>query len=230
MYFTSISSWDSGTYDCKSENQYGQIFSSSIFIDVQYPPKLPSVSVSPSAEIVEGSSVNLTCSTDANPAANYTWYKENEDSPKASGQIFTITDFRPEHSGNYYCETQNTRGRHHSTLHLIVLAGSRKSAAPGLITAIILVVTFLSAFLFIRKKCSCKQLSGPGESPRKIAQQNVGPEYDTVHREPAVQQEDLVYTTVTFSTIQEDPLYSNIRTVQLNRVEEEDVDYTVVKN
>uniref|UniRef100_A0A4W6EJ75 B-cell receptor CD22 n=1 Tax=Lates calcarifer TaxID=8187 RepID=A0A4W6EJ75_LATCA len=59
-----------------------------------YPPKLPSVSVSPSGQIVEGSSVNLTCSSDANPAANYTWYKENEDSPKASGQIFTITDVR----------------------------------------------------------------------------------------------------------------------------------------
>nr|XP_033472412.1 B-cell receptor CD22-like [Epinephelus lanceolatus] len=40
-----------------------------------YAPKLPSVSVSPSAEIVEGSSVTLTCSSDANPAATYTWYK-----------------------------------------------------------------------------------------------------------------------------------------------------------
>ena len=86
-------------------------------------PKLPSVSVSPSAEIVEGSSVTLTCSTDANPAANYTWYKENGDSPKASGQIFTITDFRAEHSGNYYCEAQNRRGRHNSTLQLVVVAG-----------------------------------------------------------------------------------------------------------
>ncbi|XP_038550801.1 sialoadhesin-like [Micropterus salmoides] len=43
-----------------------------------YAPKLPSVSVSPSAEIVEGSSVTLTCSSDANPAAKYTWYKENQ--------------------------------------------------------------------------------------------------------------------------------------------------------
>ncbi|KAG7220292.1 hypothetical protein INR49_018284 [Caranx melampygus] len=84
-------------------------------------PKLPSVSVSPSAEIVEGSSVTLTCSSDANPAANYTWYKEDEDSPKASGHIFTITDLRPEHSGNYYCEAQNTRGRHKSTLNLTVV-------------------------------------------------------------------------------------------------------------
>uniref|UniRef100_A0A3B4YLF0 B-cell receptor CD22 n=1 Tax=Seriola lalandi dorsalis TaxID=1841481 RepID=A0A3B4YLF0_SERLL len=85
-----------------------------------YAPKLLSVSVSPSGEIVKGSSVNLTCSSDANPAANYTWYKENEDSPKASGQIFTIADLRPEHSGNYYCEAQNTRGCRNSTLNLTV--------------------------------------------------------------------------------------------------------------
>uniref|UniRef100_A0A3B4H8Z8 B-cell receptor CD22 first Ig-like domain-containing protein n=1 Tax=Pundamilia nyererei TaxID=303518 RepID=A0A3B4H8Z8_9CICH len=38
---------------------------------------------------------------DANPTANYTWYKEDEDSEKASGHNFTITDFRPEHSGSF---------------------------------------------------------------------------------------------------------------------------------
>ncbi|XP_063739744.1 Fc receptor-like protein 5 isoform X2 [Eleginops maclovinus] len=86
-----------------------------------YAPKLPSVSVSPSAEIEEGSSVTLTCSSDANPAANYIWYKENEDSSKASGQIFTITDFRAEHSGSYSCEAQNKLGRSNSTLYLTVV-------------------------------------------------------------------------------------------------------------
>ncbi|KAA8595416.1 hypothetical protein FQN60_012551, partial [Etheostoma spectabile] len=123
-YFPSISSNYRGNYHCKSENQHGELSYKSVFIDVQYGPKHPSVSVSPSAEIVEGSSVTLTCSSDANPAANYTWYKENEDSPKASGQIFTITDVRPEHSGDYSCEAQNRRGRQSSTLHLIVVAGT----------------------------------------------------------------------------------------------------------
>uniref|UniRef100_A0A667WKD9 B-cell receptor CD22 n=1 Tax=Myripristis murdjan TaxID=586833 RepID=A0A667WKD9_9TELE len=118
-HFTSISSEDTGTYHCQSENQYGQN-STSYFIDVQYPPKVPSVSVSPSGEIVEGSSVNLTCSSDANPAANYTWYKNNEASPKALGQTFTITDITSEHSGEYYCEVQNRRGHHRSTLQLNV--------------------------------------------------------------------------------------------------------------
>ncbi|XP_062291530.1 B-cell receptor CD22-like [Scomber scombrus] len=126
LVFSSIQSSDSGEYYCTAENQLGKTTSEYISIDVKYAPKLPSVSVSPSAEIVEGSSVTLTCSSDANPAANYTWYKENEDSPKASGQIFTITDVRPEHSGNYSCEAQNRRGRHNSTLHLTVVKGKRE--------------------------------------------------------------------------------------------------------
>ncbi|KAE8300566.1 Sialoadhesin Sheep erythrocyte receptor [Larimichthys crocea] len=124
LIFRSIQSSDSGEYYCTTGNL--TFLSKYISLDVKYPPRLPSVSVSPSAEIVENSSVNLTCSSDANPAAKYTWYKENEDSPKASGQIFTITDFRPEHSGNYYCEAQNRRGRHNSTLHLIVVADAPK--------------------------------------------------------------------------------------------------------
>ncbi|XP_077935993.1 cell adhesion molecule CEACAM6-like isoform X1 [Gasterosteus aculeatus] len=92
-----------------------------------YGPQRPSVSASPSAEMLEGDSVNLTCSADANPAANYTWYKEHEDSPRASGQIFTITDFTAEHSGNYYCEAQNEMGRSNSTLRLITSSGKSHS-------------------------------------------------------------------------------------------------------
>uniref|UniRef100_A0AAQ4NSB0 Ig-like domain-containing protein n=1 Tax=Gasterosteus aculeatus aculeatus TaxID=481459 RepID=A0AAQ4NSB0_GASAC len=88
-----------------------------------YGPQRPSVSVSPSAEMLEGGSVTLTCSADANPAASYTWYKEHEDSPRASGQIFTITNFTAEHSGNYYCEAQNEMGRSNSTLRLITSSG-----------------------------------------------------------------------------------------------------------
>ncbi|XP_076583699.1 sialoadhesin-like [Chaetodon auriga] len=121
--FRSIQSSDSGEYYCTAENELGRRTSQHISINVTYAPKLPSVSVSPSGEIVEGSSVTLSCSSDANPAANYTWYKENEDAPTASGQNFTIMNIRAEHSGNYSCEAQNRRGRHNSTLHLVVVAG-----------------------------------------------------------------------------------------------------------
>ncbi|XP_035854754.1 B-cell receptor CD22-like [Sander lucioperca] len=233
LVFSSIQSSDSGEYYCTAENELGRRTSRSISIDVKYGPKLPSVSVSPSAEIVEGSSVNLTCSSDANPAANYTWYKENEDSPKASGQIFTITDFRAEHSGNYYCEAQNRRGRQNSTLHLTVVAGSMKSVAAGSITAIFLAIIFLCAFLFIRRKRSSKRTTEPGERPDNQAQGSV---YDSpsapVQRTPAEQQDDHCYASVSFSKNQEDVLYSNIRLVQPHRhkeeEEDEDVEYTTV--
>ncbi|XP_047197569.1 B-cell receptor CD22-like [Hippoglossus stenolepis] len=152
---SSISSGDSGVYSCKSENQYGRINSTSLHLDVQYAPKPPSVSVSPSGEIMEGSSVTLTCSSDANPAANYTWSKEDEDSPKASGQIFTITNITAEHGGKYQCEAQNTQGRSKTTLHLTVAAvspGSLRSALIGSAAAVFLSVTLLSVFLLIRRK------------------------------------------------------------------------------
>ncbi|XP_071059931.1 sialoadhesin-like isoform X2 [Pseudochaenichthys georgianus] len=164
-HVTSISSEDRGNYYCKSENQYGEINSTSLFVDVQYAPKPPSVSVSPSAEREEGSSVTLTCSSDANPAANYTWYKKNEDSAKASGQIFNISDFRAEHSGSYSCEAQNKLGRSNSTFHLIVVTGAWKSRAVGITTAVVLSVILLSIFLLIWKKKAAKRSSEPGEPP-----------------------------------------------------------------
>ncbi|XP_029998189.1 B-cell receptor CD22-like [Sphaeramia orbicularis] len=118
-----INSSDSGSYSCQTENSLGLKMSEYVYINVKYPPRLPSVSVSPSGQIVEGSSVTLTCTSDANPpVTKYTWYKEDEDSPKASGQNFTITDFRSEHSGNYYCEAQNSRGRQNSTSHLVTVS------------------------------------------------------------------------------------------------------------
>ncbi|XP_067355379.1 uncharacterized protein [Channa argus] len=192
--FTSISSEDRGTYNCKSEDQH----STSVFIDVQYAPKLPSVSVSPSAEIVEGSSVTLTCSSDANPAANYTWYKENEDSPKASGQIFTITDFTPEHSGNYYCEAQNTRGRQNSTLHLMLKTNKWKIPVTLSITAVLLAFMLLFLLLWIRREKSARS--------------------DVMRPHPSEQQVDETqYASVHFTRQQPDALYCNFSPAQLQR-------------
>ncbi|XP_053181576.1 B-cell receptor CD22-like [Scomber japonicus] len=209
LVFSSIQSSDSGEYYCTAENQLEKRTSEYIFIDVTYAPKLPSVSVSPSGEIIEGSSVTLNCSSDANPAANYTWYKENEDSPKASGQIFTITDVRPEHSGNYSCEAQNRRGCHNSTLHLTVVKGTGKPITAGVTAAVLLLIIILSVFLWMRKKRVSNQSSEAEERP------------DDREREV---QDNPLYDSVDFSNNQADPLYSDIRSDQLHRhMEEQEV-------
>ncbi|KAM6941627.1 B-cell receptor CD22-like [Lycodopsis pacificus] len=148
LVLSSIQSSDSGQYYCRAENQLGRRTSRYINVDEKYPPELPSVSVSPSAEIVEGSSVTLTCSSDANPAASYTWYKQDEDSPKASGQIFIITDIRAEHSGSYSCEAVNMRGRSNSTLHLTVVGGS-STAIMNIIRSTLVVLMLIPLLLLI---------------------------------------------------------------------------------
>ncbi|XP_030283312.1 B-cell receptor CD22-like [Sparus aurata] len=113
-YLTSISSEDGGNYSCKAQNQHGQT-SSSVFIDVQYAPKLPSVSVSPSGEIMEGSSVTLTCSSDANPAANYTWYKESETLIQTPGVKLHFPSISSEDRGIYHSKSENKYGQIYSS-------------------------------------------------------------------------------------------------------------------
>uniref|UniRef100_A0A3Q2CB04 Ig-like domain-containing protein n=1 Tax=Cyprinodon variegatus TaxID=28743 RepID=A0A3Q2CB04_CYPVA len=117
-----IQSSASGEYYCVAENQLGKRRSTNLNVDVKYPPRLPSVSVNPPGEIVVEGSVNLTCSSDANPAATYAWYKENTASPAADGPMLTIANIRYEDGGNYYCEARNSRGQHNSTLQLIVVS------------------------------------------------------------------------------------------------------------
>ncbi|XP_026159977.1 B-cell receptor CD22-like [Mastacembelus armatus] len=209
--FSSIRSEDSGTYYCRSENQYGQINSEPLLVNVQYGPKLLSVSVSPSAEIVEGSSVTLTCSSDANPAANYTWYKENEESPKASGQIFTITDIRPEHRGKYYCEAQNTRGRHNTTSHLTVVADPLKLPVALTVPAVFLAFMLLPAWLWIRRRRSLDQQCEAEGGPDNSAQ------VDQLH-----------YASVQFTRNQEDHIYANVSPAQHQADKQEGVIYSTV--
>ncbi|XP_036413147.1 B-cell receptor CD22-like [Colossoma macropomum] len=104
-----ISSVDSGEYKCRSSNEHGEKYSEAVTLNVLYPPRSVSVSISPSGEIGEGSSVNLTCSSDANPPVqNYTWFKEGGSSPVGSGQNYSFT-FVSKSSG-YYCVAQNKYG------------------------------------------------------------------------------------------------------------------------
>ncbi|XP_052365398.1 sialoadhesin isoform X2 [Oncorhynchus keta] len=128
--FNQIQSSDTGEYYCVSQNEMGTDRSRTINMDVKYDPRNTSVSVSPSGEIVEGSSVTLTCSSDANPPVDkYTWYKKNVTSPKASGQRYSITNIISEDRGEYYCEAENKYGRlNSSSVSVDVQYGPKKTS------------------------------------------------------------------------------------------------------
>ncbi|XP_030638754.1 sialoadhesin-like [Chanos chanos] len=119
LYLDSVSSEDADNYSCAVRGQ------ENLRSPAVYSPKNTRVSVSPSGQVVEGSSVTLTCSSDANPPVHtYTWYKKDngaEPSLMGSGQNYSITNISSEDSGQYYCRAENRIGNSSSTeIHLNV--------------------------------------------------------------------------------------------------------------
>ena len=94
------------------------------FLIVIDAPKNTSVLVSPSGLLMEGSSVNLTCSSDANPPAqNYTWFKRQgtATSTIATRPLHSIRSISYKLTGSYYCQAKNSHGVNNSTvIHLDV--------------------------------------------------------------------------------------------------------------
>uniref|UniRef100_A0A673FTG4 B-cell receptor CD22 n=1 Tax=Sinocyclocheilus rhinocerous TaxID=307959 RepID=A0A673FTG4_9TELE len=113
-----ISSDESGEYKCKSRNKHGEKYSDTITLNVMYPPKTISVSISPSGEIVEGDPMTLSCSSDSNPPAEISWFKENQSSAVGSGQSFSALQ-----SGRFYCEAHNQHGSQRSDAVAVTVKG-----------------------------------------------------------------------------------------------------------
>uniref|UniRef100_A0A3B4D3V4 Ig-like domain-containing protein n=1 Tax=Pygocentrus nattereri TaxID=42514 RepID=A0A3B4D3V4_PYGNA len=99
-----IRSEDSGEYTCQSQNDHGERRSTAVV----------SVSISPSREIVEGSSVTLTCSSDGSPPVKiFSWFKGS--TSVGEGKTYSFPNIRSEDSGEYTCQSQNDYGERRST-------------------------------------------------------------------------------------------------------------------
>uniref|UniRef100_A0A8C2DD92 Ig-like domain-containing protein n=1 Tax=Cyprinus carpio TaxID=7962 RepID=A0A8C2DD92_CYPCA len=105
------------TYQLQDKNKTAQ---DSITVHVQYSPKNTAVSVLPSSSVLEGSSVTLICSSDANPAVNYTWSRESEGQLEQlqTGDTLTFNRTDPTHRGWYHCTAQNQHGSQNSSVML----------------------------------------------------------------------------------------------------------------
>nr|XP_057931336.1 B-cell receptor CD22-like isoform X2 [Doryrhamphus excisus] len=224
-YLRSIRPEDAGTFSCQSENKYGLVNSSSVFIDVQYAPKVCMISVGPSSEVRKGASVSMNCSSDANPEANYKWFKTNDDLNVASESSITFTNIQTSASGEYHCVASNGRGRCNATVLLQVETGPMTVAAYGsLVAVVVLVVLALAVFLVLRKKRPSNR-----ETADSKAQSDRGPDCGNTSNK---EQEDLVYSKVSFTKSPDGAIYSNVTPAPRKRfVEEVDcVEYAMVKS
>ncbi|XP_076140916.1 B-cell receptor CD22-like [Alosa pseudoharengus] len=132
LILQSVSTEHEGNYSCALKRHEDHP-SRPVELNVMFPPRVPSISVSPPSETLEGASVTLTCSSDANPPVeSYTWFNSNGSivSKMDIGKYYNIGNVSSEHTGHYYCEASNLYGASDSTaFHLDVHYAPRKLSA-----------------------------------------------------------------------------------------------------
>ncbi|XP_067317300.1 carcinoembryonic antigen-related cell adhesion molecule 5-like [Anolis sagrei] len=93
---------DSGNYTCYANNSLSSS-NNTYSLDVFYGPGDPIISPN-TTFYVTGSSLNLTCTADSNPLAQYTWRFNND---THSGGNWLIDNLNVSQAGNYTCEAFN---------------------------------------------------------------------------------------------------------------------------
>ncbi|XP_019906444.2 sialic acid-binding Ig-like lectin 12 isoform X2 [Esox lucius] len=208
IFFSDISSHDSGNYSCATKHHSSSL--SDVFrISVEYEPKNTSVSVRPAPEVIRGSNVTLTCSSNANPAVDiFLWYKIDGDHCLKMGSQakLQLNNAETAHSGHYFCVVSNKHGRQNST----VLTLKVKEKAMGMAeTWLIATISALSTiFIFIaltvawyfvgNRKKNAAPKTVPAENTADVHITRPISDFNLIYEEPS--EEDVTYTTVYINT------------------------------
>ncbi|KAM3613514.1 uncharacterized protein V6R79_000850 [Siganus canaliculatus] len=192
-----------GLYHCQAWNSISRdgvqlINSTEVHLDVRYPPTNISISMDP-LHVVPGSSVNLTCSGDANPATDsYTWYKRLTETSSVqqvtTGQLLSIPSAEASDSGLYHCQARNRLGENNSTEQLLLVMEEAPGAQslPVLAgTLIVLCVIILIALLLLwwkkRAAASEKKLTSGGSDLRSsTTEDEANAVYINIHSLPSL--------------------------------------------
>ncbi|KAG7315508.1 hypothetical protein KOW79_021596 [Hemibagrus wyckioides] len=200
-----------------------------------YSPTNTRAVVLPSGDTVEGDSVTLSCSSDANPPVlTYSWFKQSAaaDTLLTTGQNYSISNISSQDSGLYYCTAHHQLGNHTSTpTHLDVLCSEKhtmlKPIIEGLLVFLALTLIPGTLWMWKRKRSSANGHSSTGESGQSAAAfANIPTSYHR-GRVASDDQDDIHYTSVVFKRFPTHERFLSPRHPPHTR-EEEEVQYAAV--
>ncbi|XP_073697682.1 B-cell receptor CD22-like [Garra rufa] len=200
LLLQSVRREDAGRYSCALHGH--TYISPAVHLNVTYPPVNPVISISPSAEIMEGDSVTLICSSDSNPPPEISWFKG--EMFVGSGRIYSISKISSDHSGEYKCRSRNKHGEKDSdavTLNVmyrsrnvsVSITGSAKIVEGGSVTLICSSDSNPPALNFIWFKENQSSSVGSGQSFSALQS---GRFYCEAHNQHGSQRSDAVTVTV----------------------------------
>ncbi|XP_053347931.1 B-cell receptor CD22-like [Clarias gariepinus] len=164
-------------------------------------PKNTRAVVLSSGDTVEGDSVTLSCSSDANPPVlNYTWFKQRAAAVTllTTGQNYSISNISSQHRGLYYCTAHNQLGQQNSTPTLLDVLGSEENTVLKLVmVGVFLALTLIPGALWMWKRNSHSS-TGESEQPLPDAVYETVPALDFSRRVASDDQDNVQYTNVNF--------------------------------
>uniref|UniRef100_A0A3B3UGY9 Ig-like domain-containing protein n=1 Tax=Poecilia latipinna TaxID=48699 RepID=A0A3B3UGY9_9TELE len=103
-----VTRYDQGLLTCHVYNYFSRDSSNPVYLSIYYGPDSISLTVSPYQEkYEEGSDINMFCSAESNPPANFLWFL-NETQLFVLGPNLRLTDIQLNENGNYSCQALNT--------------------------------------------------------------------------------------------------------------------------
>ncbi|XP_041967769.1 vascular cell adhesion protein 1 [Alosa sapidissima] len=150
IVITNITWSHAGQYDCEANNTAGSV-KSSVTVIIQGPPGGTQVSVSPSAEMLSGQNVTISCTALSFPPATFTLFRQGHRQPLQSGDgTFHLLHLTHEDTGLYLINITNHLGYVMETFQLSVASSPVLPAAvlptvgsASLLTALVLLLRFL---------------------------------------------------------------------------------------